>query len=218
MKIINIKFIATAILLLILLCCRESTNNRGQVMIEMTIGNQIWMTENLNVEEFRNGDPIKHIKSAKEWKKAGENGVPAWCYYDNDSNNDIVHGKLYNWHAINDPRGLAPQGWHIPTTDEWNILIEHLGGEKEAGGNLKDLIQRTENQKSNKQQKLKSLTSGVRNYEGSFYNFRKIGSWWSANEFVFSQSFFYFLNYDLNVIMRGNVEKANGLSVRCIKD
>ncbi len=217
MKIINIKLIVTVILLLMLLCCRESTNKRSQDIIELTIGNQIWMTDNLNVEEFRNGDPIKHIKSAKEWKKAGENGVPAWCYYDNDSNNDAVHGKLYNWHAINDPRGLAPDGWHIPTTDEWNILIEHLGGEKEAGGNLKDLIQATEIQTSNKQQKLKSLTSGFRSDKGS-YNFGKIGSWWSANELGSSDAFFYFLNYDLDVMMRGYGEKSNGLSVRCIKD
>jgi hypothetical protein len=68
------------------------------------IGNQEWMTRNLDVPRFRNGDLIPHIESKEEWEEAGENGQPAWCYYDNNPENGKKYGKLYNWHAVNDPR------------------------------------------------------------------------------------------------------------------
>ena len=72
----------------------------------VTISNQIWQTENLNVDRFRNGDLIPHVESAEEWKKAGNKGQPAWCYYDNDPENGKIYGKLYNWYAVNDRRGI----------------------------------------------------------------------------------------------------------------
>lgn len=74
-------------------------------MEEVKIGDQIWMTRNLNVDKFCNGDPIPETKTNEEWIKAGENGKPAWCYYDNDPANGEKYGKLYNWYAVNDPRG-----------------------------------------------------------------------------------------------------------------
>ncbi len=92
------------------------------------IGTQIWMTENLNVSTFRNGEPIPEAKTEEEWKKAGENKQPAWCYYNNDPKNGAKYGKLYNWCAVNDIRGIAPTGWHIPSYDEWTILINAQGG------------------------------------------------------------------------------------------
>jgi uncharacterized protein (TIGR02145 family) len=91
------------------------------------IGNQIWMTENLNVSTFRNGDPIMEAKTNEQWIKAGKTGKPAWCYYDNDSKNGAKYGKLYNWFAVIDKRGLVPTGWHIPSEKEWNKLINFLG-------------------------------------------------------------------------------------------
>jgi uncharacterized protein (TIGR02145 family) len=93
------------------------------------IGTQTWMTENLNVSTFRNGDLIPEAKSEEEWKRAGENNQPAWCYYDNDPKNGTKYGKLYNWYAVNDSRGLAPAGWHVPTDAEWTTLSDYLGNE-----------------------------------------------------------------------------------------
>lgn len=86
----------------------------------VTIGTQVWMKENLNVSTFRNGDPIPEAKTAEEWKAAGEAKQPAWCYYDNDPKNGAKYGKLYNWYAVNDPRGIAPVGWHVPNNSEWD--------------------------------------------------------------------------------------------------
>jgi hypothetical protein len=77
---------------------------------------------------FRNGDLIPHIESNEEWKRADENKKPAWCYYDNDPANGPKYGKLYNWYAVSDPRGLCPVGWHVPSEDEWTELTDALGG------------------------------------------------------------------------------------------
>ena len=103
----------------------------------ITIGTQVWMTKNLDVATFRNGDPIPQAKTNEEWEKAGENQQPAWCYYDNDPANGAKYGKLYNWYAVNDSRGLAPSGYHIPSDAEWTILTDFLGGEKVAGTKMK---------------------------------------------------------------------------------
>lgn len=97
------------------------------------IGQQVWTTENLNTDRFRNGDLIAEAKTDKEWEKAGKNGQPAWCYY----NDKPKYGKLYNWYAINDLRGLAPQGWHIPSREEVEVLVNFLGGKDEAAKKMK---------------------------------------------------------------------------------
>ena len=91
-------------------------------MNEVKIGNQIWSTENLNLDKFRNGDVIPEAKSVDEWASFGVKGKPAWCYYQFSASNGINFGKLYNWYAINDYRKLAPTNWHIPDFNEWQEL------------------------------------------------------------------------------------------------
>jgi len=90
----------------------------------VAIGKQVWMTENLNVDTFRNGEAIPHVKTNEEWIKAGENKQPAWCYCDNDPANGAKYGKLYNWYAVANARGLCPAGWHVPSDDEWTQLTD----------------------------------------------------------------------------------------------
>jgi uncharacterized protein (TIGR02145 family) len=94
-------------------------NHSIQTLQDVTIGSQIWMSKNLNVEKFRNGEIIPHASTISEWKKAAVNKQPAWCYYGYNPDNSQKFGKLYNWFAVNDPRGLAPIGWHVPTHEEW---------------------------------------------------------------------------------------------------
>ncbi len=101
----------------------------------LTIGTQVWMTKNLDVSTFRNGDPIPEAKTNEEWIKAGEEGKPAWCYYNNDTVYGRKYGKLYNWYAVNDARGLAPSGYHVPTDTEWGTLETFLGND--AGTKMK---------------------------------------------------------------------------------
>ncbi len=102
------------------------------------IGKQTWSTLNLNVSTFKNGDVLKEIKSAAEWVKASDNDIPAWCYYGYDPANGKKYGKIYNFYAVNDKRGLAPKGWHIPSNDEWTILTDFLGGKEVAGKKMKN--------------------------------------------------------------------------------
>ena len=98
----------------------------NQLNGQIKIGEQIWMNTNLNVSKFQNGDPIKEAKTKEEWVRANTDRKPAWCYYNNNSQNGLTYGKLYNWYAINDPRGLAPKGWHIPSKSDWDELIEYI--------------------------------------------------------------------------------------------
>lgn len=93
-----------------------------QKFTDVTIGGQTWMKHNLNVNKFRNGDIIKQAKSKEDWQQAKKNKEPAWCYYDNDTKNGIIYGKIYNFYAVNDKRELAPKGWHIASKNEFLTL------------------------------------------------------------------------------------------------
>ena len=104
---------------------------------DITIGTQTWTSKNLDVSTFRNGEAIPEAKNRKQWAKAGDNKTAVFCYYEYDSKNGKVYGKLYNWYAVNDPRGLAPKGYHIPSDAEWTILTEFLGGIEIAGKKMK---------------------------------------------------------------------------------
>jgi uncharacterized protein (TIGR02145 family) len=113
----------------------QTTTKPMNQFAEVTIGHQVWMTKNLDVDKFRNGDPIPQAKTDAEWEAAGKNKEPAWCYYNNDPANGVKYGKLYNWYAVNDSRGLAPVGYHIPSDAEWMQLTDFLGSE--AGSKMK---------------------------------------------------------------------------------
>lgn len=104
---------------------------------EVTIGDQIWMSTNLNCEKFRNGDKIPQAKNFTEWYNCYMEMIPCWCYLDFDPSNEQKYGKLYNIAAVWDKRELAPSGWHIPSASEWEVLINHLGGDSLAVGQLK---------------------------------------------------------------------------------
>ena len=148
----SIKFLGLLFLCLLFLGCssndtNDTTDSKNDISVskndisdynEVTIGNQVWMDKNLNTDIFRNGDVIPQAETKQKWVDALNNKQPAWCYYENDSDNGEKYGKLYNWWAVNDSRGLAPSGWHIPTHDEWIVLQNHLGGEDIAGNKMKD--------------------------------------------------------------------------------
>ena len=109
----------------------------GQSSNDVKIGKQIWMTKNLDVSTYRNGEQIPQAKDAAQWKYAAENKISAWCYYEFNESNGKKYGKLYNWFAVSDSRGLAPNGYHIPSDAEWTILTDFLGGSDIAGKKMK---------------------------------------------------------------------------------
>ena len=105
----------------------EFNINELTIESKIKIGDQIWMNKNLDIATFKNGDPIQEAKTPDEWRKAIDNKQPAWCYYENDPKNGKIYGKLYNWFAINDSRGLAPEGWRIPKKVDLEVFHSFLG-------------------------------------------------------------------------------------------
>ncbi len=182
----------------------------------LTICCQSWMTKNLDVDTYRNGDAIPQVSNPTEW---GALTTGAWCYYNNSAVNGAIYGKLYNWFAVNDPRGLAPEGWHIPTDFEWTTLSNCLGGDVVAGGVMKDLISWTPpNTGGTNISGFTALSGGLRNTSGAFLGAQNFGYLWSATEAGGTSVWFRLLAYNLGGISRLASNKNSGYSVRCIRD
>jgi uncharacterized protein (TIGR02145 family) len=185
----------------------------------INIGTQEWMVKNLNVDKFRNGSPIFHAETKEEWERAGIKKIPAWCYYNNDPANGEKYGKLYNWYAINDARGLAPAGWRIPSDEDWTILTDHLGGLDVAGLKMKSQIGWLKNGGNGTNSSgFNGLPGGVRDQKGIFKFLGNGGCWWSCTEVNTFKAWSRGLSDKTNSVGRsyGN-NKALGVSVRCIK-
>lgn len=194
-----------------------------QIYEEIQICNQIWMVRNLDVETYRNGDPIPEVTDPEQWAnlKTG-----AWCYYNNDPANGAIYGKLYNWYAVNDPRGLAPKGWHIPTDVEWTELADCLGGESLAGGKLKstgtikggDGLWKSPNEGATNESGFSALPGGYRNYYANYGYMSTNGLWWSSTEDNGSYAWLRSLFYLSTNLLSNDYSKVYGLSVRCLRD
>ena len=184
----------------------------------VTIGTQVWTTKNLDVATFRNGDAIPQAKTDEEWETAGENKQPAWCYYENNTTNGTKSGKLYNWYAVNDARGLAPAGWHIPTDEEWTVLSTYLGGEVVAGKKMKSSSGWNDAGNGNNSSGFTGLPGGYRYYDGYFSFVGILGNWWSASEYVGSNAWLRLLYDDYSNLSRYSDGQEYGFSVRCVRD
>ena len=212
------------LLMLISRCISKNVNK------EVKIGEQVWMTNNLSVDKFRNGDLIYHAKTNYEWKRANDLKTPAWCYPENDSTNNLLYGKLYNWFAVNDVRGLAPNGWKIPSDEDWSLLISFLGDSIAAEKKLKfDDLWRWHEGKTGagtNESGFSALPAGNRSYDGVFYYFGFYAGWWSSTENLNHDSNILTdekdawrrdLKYNNNKVHKGSSDKEKGLSVRCVK-
>ena len=199
------------------LCFTACNNADG--LLSVKIGNQEWASENLNVSTFRNGDAIPEAQTREAWVKAGEEGKPAWCYYDNDPENGNKYGRLYNWYAVTDPRGLAPSGWHIPSDEEWTTLADNLGGDDDAAGKkMKSKAGWHDNGNGSNTSGFSGLPGGYRNYDGTFYVIGFNGNWWSSTEYNTYYAWYRYLHYSNGIVYRFNNYKSNGFSVRCLRD
>lgn len=178
---------------------------------------QEWSTKNLDVSIFRNGDSIPEAKTANEWEQAGENGKPAWCYYaNNEESNGKIYGKLYNWYAVNDPRGLAPAGWHIPSAAEWAALEKQIGDD--AGTKMKSTSLWEYNSGTNSSG-FSGLPGGMRDYNGFFMFLGSDGYWWSSSTYDDKYNAVSFhLNYEKKELIQSIKPRTEGYSVRCVKD
>lgn len=182
------------------------------------IGDQIWMSENLDVSHFSNGDPIPQITDDAAWEAAGSRGEPAWCYYLNDPSNGKKYGKLYNLNAIKDPRGLAPEGWSVPTEQQWKELMDFQGGDDEAGNKLKSTRGWKANGNGNNESSFSALPGGNRNADGSFWFEGEYAYWWTSALVATHSAQTRFISYDSNAVETGGGFGLSGLSIRCIKE
>ena len=200
----------------------ELPKNKIDNYPNVKIGKQVWMTKNLDVDCFRNGDLIKEVKSTEEWQKAGQNGQPAWCYFENKLINDKKYGKLYNWYAVNDPRGLAPKGWHVPNYEEITILINYLGGKNIAGVKLKSELgwkkHFLRNGNGTNESFFNGFPGGYRSDFGFYNSAGYNGYWWILKDYASYNAFFLSLSANDDFVYRDNRNMSNGFSVRCIKD
>jgi tetratricopeptide (TPR) repeat protein len=172
--------------------CNDEVNKSTNYV---TIGNQKWDTKNLNVSKYRNGDVIPEVKDLNEWNALT---TGAWCYYNNDPDNGALYGKLYNWYAVNDPRGLAPEGFHIPTIAELGMVTD-LNDNNGFGG----------------------LPGGYRSrFAFCFIRGDSISMsiWWSSSENNTDNAWCRHFNFSYGFAdIKDNI-KTNGNAVRCIKD
>ncbi|MBM3245520.1 MAG: hypothetical protein FJZ15_07010 [Candidatus Omnitrophica bacterium] len=185
----------------------------------VTIGTQQWMAENLNIGTFRNGESIPEAKTKTEWEAAYKNEAAAWCYYNNDSANGEKFGRLYNWYAVNDSRGLAPAGWHIPADEEWTILSSYLGGENTSGSKMKSVTGWNGGGNGDNSSGFNGLPGGERLYEDAgFYQNGIVGFWWSSTKQDKWNAWYRALHTSYAQLGRDNGGMNTGFSIRCIKD
>lgn len=236
----TIKAGLAAILLLAISCKKENNVTRSEARQTSTesfstdndpgrypsviIGTQKWMVRNLDVAHYRNGDRIPQVKDPSKW--AGLT-TGAWCWYKNDSANGPVYGKLYNFYAVIDPRGLAPKGWHIPSYDEWDLVTTYLGGPEFAGGKMKDTgtieagtgLWYAPNADATNSTGFTGLPGGFRYWDGTFlaHTLGKNAGWWTSTGSFFGGYYFHCDNVD-GYLYRSDFSSVVGMSVRCIKD
>lgn len=195
------------------------TDVDGNLYRSVKIGTQIWMVENLKVTKYRNGNSIQEVSDNIAWRNLNSG---AYCNFDNNLAHGNTYGKLYNYYAVADSRNICPTGWHVPTKEEWNTLINFLGGGLIAGSKLKEQgtvhwnLARGSNTSG-----FTALAGSFRGDNGFFYNAVKhSGWWWTSTEFNSTYTWSLFLGDDgITFQTTDNFhDKRAGHSVRCIKD
>ena len=238
-------FLIFAIILFSFSCSNDKTTDPGTGGDEtvtdiddntyqaIEIGNQCWMAENLKVTSYRDGTPIPNVTDITDWSnlKSG-----AYCNYDNDEDNVDTYGRLYNWYAVNDPRGLAPEGWHVPTDAEWKQLEMYLGmsqSQADAAGwrgtnegdKLKEAgttLWNSPNTDATNASGFSALPGGYRDVRYvSFDGLGLIALFWSSTEHNFydlDRSWHRGLTFNQARVLRWYTHSGIGFSVRCVRD
>ena len=193
----------------------------GNIYNTVYIGTQHWMAENLSVSKYSDGTAIPYITDDTQWRQVL---TGAWCYYNNDKEQGF--GKLYNWRAVskttNGNKNVCPTGWHVPTDGEWTVLTEYLGGASVAGGKMKVMYTwywQHPNIDATNTSLFSALPGGNRSFLfGNYSSMNNLGNWWSSTESDQENAWYRYLNSSNGVASRGNYNKNQGFSIRCLKD
>jgi len=231
MKVLHACFLAIPVILAGLAGCRsgiekaqpgeEIKDIEGNSYSMIQIGEQIWMGENLRTTTFSDGTPILQVRDYEDWSKLSQ---AAYSWYNNDSLNAGDFGGLYNYYAVESGK-LCPDGWHVPGDEDWIVLEAFLGGADVAGGAMKETGTdhwKTPNTEAGNESGFTALPGGYRSYTGPFNLMRIEAFWWTSSEKDWYGStntvIYRNLQYDGQEVRRHVAEKANGFSVRCVKD
>jgi uncharacterized protein (TIGR02145 family) len=189
----------------------------GNVYGTVTIGTQVWMTENLKTTKLNDNTVIPIVTNATSWSNLISQGC---CWYDNDQSYKPVYGLLYNWYAVNSGK-LCPAGWHVPNETDWTTLTDYLGGSGLAGGLLKEAGTGhwlSPNTGATNSSGFTALPGGGRGEDGIFGYLRNYGNWWESTEDNTSNAWYRGMHYNSSSVGRASYNKKAGFSVRCIKD
>ena len=180
------------------------------------IGTQCWFKENLRSDNYRNGDPIPGNLTDSQW---GSTNSGAQAVFDNSNANLATYGRLYNWYAVDDDRGLCPSGFHVPTDDEWTELVNYLGGEEVAGAKMKSSPSDTPAWDGTNSSGFSALPSGYRSSaNGSFFSVGSNGYWWFSSADGSASAWFCILSSDYDYVYRFTNNLRFGFSVRCLQN
>ena len=196
------------------------TDIDGNVYHTVQVGNQIWLVENLRTSRYRDGSPITTGLVDTLWSNAREG---AYAILENDMQNDITYGKLYNWYAVADNRGLTPAGWHVPTEDEWNTLLGTYSSDQ-----LKATTLWREPNTNNNITGFSALPAGFRAYSSGYFDKNLGAVWWTSTEInidnarpkymCYSGDSCWAHTFSVNIFSPEFYFKPSGYSIRCIKD
>jgi uncharacterized protein (TIGR02145 family) len=184
------------------------------------IGTQVWMTENLKTTKYRNGDLIGTTTPVDKDISTELKPKYQWAYDGADSNL-AVYGRLYTWYATVDTRNICPTGWHVPTDQDWNVLITQLGGSLVAGGKMKEMGYKhwpSPNTGADNSSGFTGLPGGFRYASGLFVNYNFSGDFWSTMQRDSLTAKIIDLRNSKTIVGSGAFDKSMGLSIRCIKD
>jgi uncharacterized protein (TIGR02145 family) len=194
------------------------TDIDGNVYHTVTIGTQVWMAENLRTTKYRDGTPIRNVSDNGSW--FGINYYGAYCDYNNDQDKGQSYGHLYNWYAASDSRNIAPEGWHVPSDDDFLILANYLGGINNAGGKLKEAGYAhwlSPNSGATNETGFNAIPGGARNPAGFILMGEKSG-WWTTSESNEGEAYIRYVAYYNPALTSKILSKLFGNSIRCVKD
>lgn len=189
----------------------------GNVYYSTTIGGMVWTKENLKTTRFKDGSSIPFINDNYSWSSATG---PGYSYYDNDTSNRSIYGALYNWFAVNTGK-LCPAGWHVPGDNEWQALIDSLGGDNVAGGKMKEVGTthwHDPNISATNSSGFTALPGGYHAFDGAFYANSMDGFWWSATANGSTDAWQRGIDAGDATVLRSSDTQKGGASIRCVKD
>ena len=206
----------------------ETVTFDGYTYDLVAIGDQCWFAENLRTEHYANGDAIPGDLSNSEWVNADDTNLGAQAIYNNDASNLTDYGRLYNWYAVYDSRGLCPSGWHVPTDGEFMTLEMELGmSDSEAsttgwrgtdqGTQMKSSPEVDPSWNGNNTSGFSGLPGGLRNASGLFVGEGTNGDFWSASSYD-SYAWYRKLLGSYTGVNRSNYYQRLGKSIRCVRD